>query len=114
MASSVMPTRGMGVDRSSAKIVSNTVASFSHVIVGSMSSVGSQRNLQAGGVCASAGVAASTRETNAIAYLIMIVSGVSVNQTYRSGDRAATENSVKSSSESWSGIFFATGKECGP
>src|SRR5688572_21135669 len=72
IASSVTPTRGIGVDRSSAKIVSKTVASFSHVTVGSISKVGSQRNLH-GDVCAATGAAVSTREASAIAYFIGIL-----------------------------------------
>src|SRR5688572_4149515 len=70
MASSVTPTRGIGVDRSSAKIVSKTVASFSQVIVGSMRRVGSQRNRHSL-CCADTGTTANNSMNNAAAYLRM-------------------------------------------
>ena len=59
MASSVTPIRWIGVERSSATIVSKTVASFSQVIVGSTSRVGAHRNLHV--VCENAGAAANSR-----------------------------------------------------
>src|SRR5688500_4940919 len=61
----------MGVERSSAKIVSNTVASFSQVIVGSMSSVGSHRNRQ--GSWAAAGRIPAANNTTAMTSDLIVI-----------------------------------------